>query len=345
MEYKIIKNKSTNFELIFKGQAEKSEIIYIASAFIDGFTIKMINQILKLPKAKRPFIKFLTGLYGRFNRKVNLLALQTINNKYGKTVEIKVSEKGNFHWKYYAFKTKYIYHFYIGSANFTNNGFNSDGELLINFRQLIPKPQVGDLVYNFDSEFIQAINISKKDFINDYIERKITEEKEADKKVSNLIKRNKQKKAHISEADKFCAVIKVQHYTSSKTSKKIAEIKSLWEKNDWNYYSFDTKLSFTNAIKTKYLLNIFRNKNTYCMELSRIEDWDYIETDDDGNYFIATKFIGKQKISLTNSKMLKLDELGFKFRTQNKNWKNIILRNEKNKELILLIKDWFNVRN
>lgn len=52
MKYHIIKNKSRTTKSVFKTYMEGAEIVYIASAFIDDFSINFIKEILAYLKRK-----------------------------------------------------------------------------------------------------------------------------------------------------------------------------------------------------------------------------------------------------------------------------------------------------
>jgi len=335
MNYQIIQNKSTSTKSIFKTYLEGAEIVYIASAFIDDFSISFLKEILSLPKSERPQIKFITGLFGRFNSKNNLLELQQLNEN--KHIEIRISEKPNFHWKYYSFKHNNVFTFLIGSANFTKNGFNSEGEFLLHFTEQVKSFSNSKLYSMFSKEFEDATNIKEINF-DDYVERKKVIDLPSDKKVFDLLKTLKSKKKNKAEPEKLCRIIKFQFPLSPKIQRQIYEQKSVWDNNNWEIFAFDYEANYDAALKSKYLLNIFSFKQEYHMELCEIKDDDFLPIGNE-HYFIATKRI--KKIRITPSKENELDEINLDFRRRPKNWTEIY--SNKNKQTNELIKNWFKI--
>lgn len=334
MNYQIIQNKSTSTKSIFNSYIKGAEIVYIASAFIDDFSIDFIKEILALSRADRPQIKFLTGLFGRFNRKKNLVELQKLNEKQYKFLEIKISVKPEFHWKYYAFKRKNTFTFLIGSANFTKNGFNSQGEFLLQFLEEVKSFSNSKLYTMFSNEFENAINIDEID-LTKYIERKKNIETGNDNRVFNLLK-NIQSKDKI-DPKKLCRIIKFQFPLDKKVKKKLYEQKSGWANNNWDPFSFQNKKDFNAALKSKYLLNIYRLRSKYYMELCEIKDNDSNLLIGNEHYFVATEF--RKKMLITEKKKKELDEINLLFRTHHKNWKEIY----SNKKTNELIENWFSI--
>lgn len=334
MNYEIIQNKSSSIKTIFKSYIEGAELIYIASAFIDDFSIRFIKEILALPKPKRPQIKFLTGLYGRFNSKNNLLELQNLNgNKY---IEIKISKNREFHWKYYSFKQNNIFTFLIGSANFTKNGFNSEGEFLLQFIEEVKSISNSKLYLMFSNEFENnAISISEVNLVN-YVERKKVIDLPNDKKVFDLLKKLKSKEKIKPEPQKLCRIIKFQSPLSAKVKRQLYEQKSVWEKKKWEPYAFQYKSGYNAALKSKYLLNIYKESGEYYVELSEIKDHDFLPIGNE-RYFIATVY--KKPIKLNSAKKEELVNIKFAYKTQPNKWREIY----SNKKINELIKNWFRI--
>ena len=314
---------------------EGAEIVYIASAFIDDFSIHFIKEILALPKHKTSHIKFLTGLFGRFNRKKNLLELQQINKN--PHIEIRISDKPNFHWKYYSFKHKSRFTFLIGTANFTKNGFNSDGEFLLHFVEDVKSYSDSQLYSMFSNEFENATNIKDVNLAS-YVERRNVIDLPGDKKVLGLLKNIKSKKKIKIEPEKLCRILKFQLLLSHKVEKQLYEQKSIWEKNDWEIFAFDKEAHYNAALEAKYILNIYKSNQKYNMELCEIKEDDFLPIGDD-HYFIATKPI--KEIQITPTKEDELDKINFDFRRRPKNWTEIY--SNKNKRTNELIKSWFKI--
>lgn len=332
MKYNVILNKSSNTTSIFKTYLkEGTETLSIATAFIDDYTIEFLRKTLSLPVGKRPRIEFLTGLFGHFNRKRNLIELQKLNAS--NWIKIRISRNEKFHWKYYAFRQQHQFTFFAGSANFTKNGFTSDGEFLVQFTEQVTRSAKSKLYALFSHEFERAFDIDELDFER-YDERKIPNALPHEDEIFPTIKRRKPIKG--VKYSKLCRIIKVQYSTSRKEAKKLYEEKSNWADKGWGFYAFSDKAHYDAALKAKYLLNIYRKSGKYSMDLSEIMDWDVLPI---GNrrYFIA---IAQTKtIDLTIAEVIEIERIIIDFRTRPNRWKERYSDKKTNE----LIKRWFGI--
>ena len=335
MEYILLQNKSTGFKNLLKRKCEEADTIYFASAFIDKFTIDFLRDMLSWPVTRRPRIKFITGLFGRFNCKADLIALEKLNKHRSKVFQIRISELPAFHWKYYGFESKSSLQHIVGSSNFTKNGLTSEGEFLVEFNERTSFKEKSKLLSMFNDEFNQAIDISLFN-LSAYIERKRTIDKTNDLKIIDLLNQSKKYSNETRPAKHSFRIIKFQASLSPKVEKKVMQEKSLWEKKNWSLYAFYYKSDFNAAWKAKYLLNIYKAKGQHHITLEEIVDKDEISVGGD-KYFIATRTL--KDLKLTVHKENELKSIGVSFKGRPNNWQAIY----PNKSLSKIIQTWFDL--
>lgn len=146
--------------------ADATEIL-IASAFV---TSDVVAASL-LPAVKRGArVRLLTGTYGHFNRKA-LFALLLKHAAIGK-LDVRVWQgdgSHELHAKLFAWRVRRGGEAWIGSANFTNGGFNNEGEITLAERGAWTSPGIARLRAAFESAWRDGTPLDAR-FVREYRE-------------------------------------------------------------------------------------------------------------------------------------------------------------------------------
>ena len=106
---------------------------YIASAFLTLASLKRIEDaLIKSEKSQHHIeILLLVGLYQRFTSAKTIEKAFNLQKKYPSKFRIQIARNSRFHWKLYIFGKERSRKIYIGSANFTEDGLTTSGELSV----------------------------------------------------------------------------------------------------------------------------------------------------------------------------------------------------------------------
>jgi HKD family nuclease len=162
MKFDIIENSSSgSMENELAHYFKTCEYFEIAVAFISESALEKIHGFLNINSNKKSYGKLITGFYQCFNSKKVLTQLKNLENTSNRLF-IKMSKNRKFHWKYYLFKTKGKFIFFVGSANFTQFGLSEPGELMIKIH--LPsrnKTDIECIRRSFIKEWENSIEISR----------------------------------------------------------------------------------------------------------------------------------------------------------------------------------------
>lgn len=262
----------------------------MATAFIDSYSINLIENCLKKNKALKNG-KVLIGVYNCFNKKEDLEYLHKLSKKYPTKIEIHISKYYKFHWKYYEFTKNRTTTSYIGSANFTNAGQNTNAEILVGIKNN------KELNNAFEKQWKQSASISsfplinyKTNFGHLNLNQKIPTE------LGSFFKLHKNELDFVPNPSNYDKVVVcfLHGIMPNKESKAVEKYKNNWVNKD--YFSCYNKRQHDECITHKSLVFIERKENKlYFSNAVAIDSSNKINTIGN-NYYIAYKKIGSSKI-------------------------------------------------
>lgn len=324
-------NLDREFEILFK----KSNLISIATAFINKGTIELIEDYLWDCSATNKKMRLIVGLYGGFNLKRDLEELLKLAKKYPDNFACRISQEPGFHWKYYSFKKNSAVTNFVGSANFTTNGLCNPGELTLKLTGKENTREIRILKAEFEKiwekDTIDIITFP----LNKYHSKSIKIPDSAGFKIDISIKKllNKsqpRRRRKLNIDNNKCLVDIVDSYTSKGTSDIVYGKRSNWEKNNYDVTCLVLKSDYLKWEKAKYILQYTIVKQVNVFALYEVMDSCEIRTDD-GKYFVALR-----RVKGTRSKQLKSDHTKQFLR-------HIGLRNNKNQRAMFL--NWGQTKN
>lgn len=322
MRIETLTNRIVSIYDVLKNELMHCNSCSIASAFVDDTTISILEYcLLKNKKIKE--LKFLTGIYGCFNRKANLYKLQQLALKYAIKVEIHISKDKQFHWKYYHFTKGTKKAIYIGSANFTSGGMGDNGELLVKLSVNTSKKDFGfkSIPLRFDKEWEESGAITEFN-LDEYNEQALSiySSKRGRTGNRNFFENSIRVKPH-AIASENAVIVYLTDDITVKTEKMIANTKPIWGKRD--YFICNSKKYFDYCISINRILLLDRvNKNSIYASWVQYLDNLQLKTPD-GKYFIAYSYISKKR---------KLNRIAIEYLTNKENglclkltgWKDIL---------------------
>lgn len=280
----MVTNTVASFESLLNDVARKASFIWIASAFVNDYAITLLKTWMRVPPRKRPQVRMVTGLYHYFNRKKCLKDLQRLSRRYDGYLDVRISRNPSFHWKFYLFRTKNGWSSFIGSANFTETGLSSDGELLLMLNLTDAAAQKANLPKVFQKEFEDAKKIGEIDF-GDYHELQLPKKSgHPGASLSKLL--GPKKKAKEDPSLKFCRITKVLGKLTVTEVKQVLEAQSGWDKHNWDFYCTNTRQNWMYTAQSKYILMFYSEKGRHFAVLLLRRDQAVTPTAH-GKYFIA----------------------------------------------------------
>lgn len=313
MKLGLIKNQNILFEKELFGSINSYDQSFIATAFIDRYTISFLRKEMnrKDVKNKRK-IKLLIGLYGRFNLKEDLKELQKIQQLFPGQIEVRISDIERFHWKMYFFQNQGSESIlYIGSSNFTRTGLSSPGEVVLKVQGSSKMEICHSVLSNYNKVWSKAIRIEKFP-ISKYqnAPKSIHSAMESidNKEIRKLFRKFKVRKNIIKKVDLAHAkigLVSSQSFFTKEEEKSIGEKKSNWEKQNYDFIGYNVKSFFSTITKSDYFF--LREKSGYgswFYSLNKVMDWDDFNIGDQ-KYFIAYKSISRRR-NLQNQKFRRI---------------------------------------
>lgn len=308
---------------ILQVQLNSCSAFNIATAFIDKYSMHLIENCLKKNKNLKK-CKLLVGVYNCFNKKEDLEHLHNISKKYANIIEIHISKYYEFHWKYYEFTKSRTTTSYIGSANFTNAGQNTNAEILVGIKNS------KELNSAYEREWKHSASISEFR-IDKYSETQISTSNKTKlpKEIKNFFDVNDSELDVIENTTKLEKVVIT--YLESEMSKKeesaVVKYKSSWDKK--KFFSCCDKVHHDKCVQFKNLFIIEKNKGGLKMyEAIAIDSSGKIKTNG-MNYYIAYKSEGRpvkindKRKDLLNILNLNIIKRGAKYRYKTTNNNNI----------------------
>jgi len=145
--------------------------IIVAAAFLDNYAIQTIEEWLSNEKTAK--IRLLTGVMNRWNRKRVFRRLYALAQERPK-LEVRISRDERFHWKFFGLISDSQCIYFIGSANFTEEGCTQPGDVMFEIR-LAGKEQQGRPKEVFDIEWSEGCSrILDNDFLESYEESRLS---------------------------------------------------------------------------------------------------------------------------------------------------------------------------
>lgn len=294
MRIETLTNRIISIYDVLQNELMQCNSCSIASAFIDDTTINILeNSLLKNKNLKS--LKFLTGIYGCFNRKANFYKLQQLALKYAIKVEIHISKDKQFHWKYYHFTKGTKTALYIGSANFTSGGTGGNGELLVKLSVNSSEKDFGfkSIPLRFNKEWEESGAITEFN-LDEYNEQALPKSgsNHGTTGNKNFFENSSGVKPQAIASENAVVVYLTENITV-KTEKMIVNTKPSWKKGD--YFICNSKINFNQCISINRILLLDRiNKNSIYASWVQYFDNLQLKTPD-GKYFIAYSYLSKKE--------------------------------------------------
>jgi HKD family nuclease len=291
----------------------------IVTAFIDSYSIDLIENCLKKNKALKN-CKVLIGVYNCFNKREDLEHLHNISKKYANKIEIHISKCYEFHWKYYEFTKNRTTTSYIGSANFTNAGQNTNAEILVGIKNS------KELNNAFEKQWKLSASISEFR-IDKYTQTQIRSSNK--NKLPNEIKSffdvNDSQLDVIEKTTKSEKVVitYLELEMSKKEESAVVKYKSSWDKK--KFFSCCDKAHHDKCVQFKNLLIIEKKKGMLKMYEAIAIDYSGKIKTNGMNYYIAYKSNGRpmkineERKELLNTLNLNIIKRGAKYRYKTTN--------------------------
>jgi|GEM_PF-3134597 HKD family nuclease len=331
MKFKLkVFKSSTLYDLLEEYFSNAIEIL-IASAFIDDVAISLIeSQLTGMRVNNRPLVKLLTGTFGRLNRKRNFERLLQLSHKYEGSLSVSISKNKSFHWKHFVVIAKTHVHIVVGSANFTENGLTSSGELIYVSFAKKNDSATDNFVEVFNNEFNAAFPINKFP-LTKYKEAKLNSDSKADAEIESLLEGLGSKSNNNSIDSKLriaVRALKMNYSLSKKVEEKVYRNKSDWHKKGYFLYGFSIKSDFEAAKHSDFLINFFFDRGKYFYAIGKKMDDDILVTGEE-KYFVAYKEIKKRTL-ISNKFGIRLIQNRINYKSRVSNWKDFVLtKNQK----------------
>jgi HKD family nuclease len=303
MKIEVVTNKIFPINDVLENEIVKCRSFIIGSSFINEESIMILDNLLK---KKRSFknVRILIGVYGNFNRKAALVNLNAIAKKHALNLQVHISKDKNYHWKYYNFQFTNRQSIYVGSANFTSTGMNTNGELLVKLSDVLPAKERGvlRLIKEFEMEWDNSGSIA--DFnLDEYKERSLPVSKKSEGTTGNnefFKKKTLKRKQKISTSGK-AMIVNLAVDISKLTEKMVLNLRPEWEQ--CNFFVCDgpnARKVFDQCCAVGQFLifdNISRKHDITACWAEYMGDQEVKTVD--GKYFIAYQVVSKER-KLTN---------------------------------------------
>lgn len=219
--------------------AHKAEI---ASAFVTLKALRHLEHALaEAQKKKRSFkVRLLVGLYQCFTSPEALVKVLRLQKAFPGRLYVRVARNKRFHWKLYIFQKANVKRIYVGSANLTDDGLHSSGELSIKLTGKAGEIASDVLSIEFDSIWQDHAFSLSPDIVRKYkkVKRPSITPAVGDDAIARLLE-NAEKTTTRSELTTLVSkprVVFVDENLKEETI-EIVGAETEWEKENWDYMS------------------------------------------------------------------------------------------------------------
>lgn len=266
----------------------------IATAFITPAAARNLEHVLSLSKSakRRLRIRLIFGLYQRFTSPDAVRFLLRLQRKYPGALFIKVARNERFHWKYYCFRKGSARRFYVGSANFTQDGLSAEGELTLKATASTHDAITKSLQEEFERVWqnedeslpLNATFIKLYDRVSRppaFITRP-----EEDDPVRRILRKPERRKRKPTRAANP-RIVFIDEYLSDETA-EVVEVETSWHRKRWFYICRRQKSQFEldRDAHINLLADFLDGPGRRWIEFARVVDTAELDTPD-GKYFIA----------------------------------------------------------
>ncbi len=264
----------------------------IASAFVTPRALSHLEYALvQAQKERRPLkIRLLLGLYQRFTPPEALAKLLNLQKAFPGRLYVRVARNKRFHWKLYIFQKASSRRIYVGSANLTDDGLNSSGELSIKLTGKAIDLVSNALTIEFDSIWQSRAFSLTRGIVKKYkkVKRPSIIPAVRDEAIARLLETAEKTAAspQSTTAGPKPRVVFADENLREETV-EIVRSETEWERKNWDYMS-NYKWWHDLTVKAKAFLFVtwYENPKEYWLEFRRVEDTAKIITPD-GKHFIA----------------------------------------------------------
>jgi|GEM_PF-1530335 HKD family nuclease len=269
---------------------EWAEQVDIASAFVTSKALNHLEKSLaKAQSEKRQLtVRLLFGLYQRFTPPEALKMMLDLQKKYPGRLYVQVARNNRFHWKLYIFRKRSSRRFYIGSANLTEDGLTSEGELSVKLTTKTSDAIANTLETEFDKLWKDKSKsfLLRKDVWKEYkkFKRPAFISQHEDSAISGLL--TKPDRPPPPPTKPKPRIVFVDKVLLPETD-NIIDARTNWDKKNWDYMCTGKQLH-NNIVNAKVFLYVTWDDNPkkYYVEFRRVEETVELDTPD-GKYFIA----------------------------------------------------------
>ena len=275
--------------------------VYIASAFLTLASLKRIEDtLIKSEKSQHSIeILLLVGLYQRFTSAKAIKKAFDLQKKYPSKFRIQIARNSRFHWKLYIFGKGTSRKIYIGSANFTEDGLTTTGELSIKITAQANDQISKSLQYEFEEIWKNKKNSFQpnENFLNAYnklprpLHRLQTSNDNPITKLLRPPQRVKEKQSF--EGEVKSRLVFVEENFSDEAIEDIKNKKNSWNIKNWNYICFRNRNDFEHSRNSKLIILVKYDgsakrppKDDFVISINQVEDSAEFQTAD-GKYFVA----------------------------------------------------------
>lgn len=314
MKIETITNRVATFEMILNEQLQSCVSFNIASAFIDNKAIDLIEQSLKRTSLRNA--RLLISVFDRFNKQADLFRLKELAEKFSEKFSVRISKDKRFHWKFYQFINKRQHNIFVGSANFTNAGISTNGEIMVRISDLIGSKDLTltKLTKTFTNELENSGSIS--DFRIDLYKERKRDPRDNEPWPAELEQFFNSKVQDVTDAatEKVVLLYRTEP-VSKETERKLENYKPGWQDNSKGYFLCSSKREFESCKNTKNYLIISRYKKSIYYFLWAKYSGDCELKTRDGKYFIGYEYMSKERrLTKQNLELLtSKNGFGFKF--------------------------------
>jgi HKD family nuclease len=280
-----------------------SEHICIASAFATPASLDRIETALSQAQenSRRFEVYLLIGLYQRFTSARAIAKALRLQRTYPEMFSIRVARNNRFHWKLYIFGKGNSRKFFVGSANFTEDGLTASGELSVKITAQVDDSISRSLQAEFDTLWDSDRHSFSPGaaFLRNY--RKLKRPPHVvriptDNSIGRLLYNAERVRKPPRPSNKPSGKVRPRLIFADRrlrqdTIDKISRYKNNWDEHDWMYFcTYRSDFEYTrNAGLLVYVTDgddEAKSPDEYRIEFHRVDDSAVIQTRD-GRYFVA----------------------------------------------------------
>lgn len=307
-------------------QMEWARDAYIASAFVSKVALERIEDSIN--NNKKLSIKLLVGLYQRFITAATLSGICKLQKKYPDNFTARIARNSRFHWKLYAFKKGNSSRVYVGSANFTEDGLNTSGELSVKISAYCHE----NICKALDNEFGKIWNSPKHSFKIDHLFvrkyrkfarhprfiRSTKDDPIAKFLINPQRPPRKQPKTYKHDTIVKTRLVYAPDHLNDETEAQLSKYRNNWEENGWGYVCL-SRPYFEYTKKSSLMVFVTHDQDKipsaadFEIGIYKVEDSAELKTPD-GKYFVAYSHIPYSKIVRYGDVKTELRSIGLTWR-------------------------------